>query len=109
MSGKTNKSLVEIHLTQLKPGMFVAELDCGWLATPFAVQGLLIRSQADVDRLFDCPPHSRRQPVDVDPYLIDLRQIEQGALAREHLIRRRLKNGSHDVDLDTFTQTLMQD
>ena len=54
MSGKTNKSLVEIHVTQLKPGMFVAELDCGWQATPFAVQGLLIRSQTDVDRLFDC-------------------------------------------------------
>lgn len=53
MSGKNNQNLTEIHVTQLKPGMFVAELDCGWLATPFAVQGLLIRSQADVDRLFD--------------------------------------------------------
>jgi len=33
--------------------MFVADLDCGWLATPYEVQGLIIRSPDDIDRLHD--------------------------------------------------------
>ncbi len=40
--------LVEVPSSQLKPGMFVAELDRPWLDTPFAIQGFIIRDQADV-------------------------------------------------------------
>lgn len=40
--------LIEVPSSQLKPGMFVAELDRPWLETPFAIQGFVIRDQADV-------------------------------------------------------------
>ena len=40
--------LVEVPALQLKPGMFVAELDRPWLETPFAIQGFIIRDKDDV-------------------------------------------------------------
>lgn len=40
--------LVEVSADQLRPGMFVAELDRPWLDTPFAIQGFVIRDYDDV-------------------------------------------------------------
>lgn len=41
--------LVQMNASQLKPGMFVAELDRPWLDTPFALQGFVIQNEADID------------------------------------------------------------
>ncbi|GIX29848.1 MAG: metal-dependent phosphohydrolase [Porticoccaceae bacterium] len=41
-------ALVKIPAMQLKPGMFVAELDRPWLETPFALQGFVVRDDEDV-------------------------------------------------------------
>lgn len=40
-----------LPLAALEPGMFVCRIDRPWAETPFALQGLLIASQADVDAL----------------------------------------------------------
>lgn len=40
--------LVKIPIGQLRPGMFVAEIDRPWLETPFALQGFLVRDYEDV-------------------------------------------------------------
>lgn len=45
------KGMVEIHVSLLKVGMFVADVDCGWLSTPYLVQGLLIRKLDDIEIL----------------------------------------------------------
>jgi len=42
-------NLVEVPVTGLVPGMFVAELDRPWLDTPFALQGFLIRDELDAE------------------------------------------------------------
>jgi len=59
--------LARLPATALRPGMYVAELDRPWLDTPFAVQGFLLRSKADVAILqelctvvFVCPRRSTR-------------------------------------------------
>jgi len=40
--------LVKIPAMQLRPGMFVAELDRPWLETPFLLQGFVIRNDDEV-------------------------------------------------------------
>jgi putative nucleotidyltransferase with HDIG domain len=51
MIQKTNKNLIQIHVSQLKLGMFVSELDKSWLDTPFVVQGMPMTSQRDIDAI----------------------------------------------------------
>lgn len=51
MSADKPKNLIQIHVSQLKLGMFVADLDCGWLGTPFWVQGILVENQGDIDSI----------------------------------------------------------
>ncbi len=42
---------VEIAVENLKIGMYVSELDRPWLGTPYAIQGIFIQSQKDIDKL----------------------------------------------------------
>ncbi len=44
-------SLSRIPVSELKLGMFVAELDRPWLETPFLIQGFTIRSRAEIRKL----------------------------------------------------------
>lgn len=53
MQNTSNKNLIKLHISQLKQGMFVSELDVGWLKTHFAVQGMMINSQKDIDAIAD--------------------------------------------------------
>jgi HD-GYP domain-containing protein (c-di-GMP phosphodiesterase class II) len=45
----SNPNLIEVPVGGLQPGMYVAELDCPWLETPFALQGFVVKDEADVD------------------------------------------------------------
>ena len=40
--------LVKVPAMNLRPGMFVAELDRPWLETPFAIQGFVVREPDEV-------------------------------------------------------------
>lgn len=42
---------VQIHVNQLKLGMFVSQLDRPWLGTPFLFQGFRIRSVEEIEKL----------------------------------------------------------
>jgi HD-GYP domain-containing protein (c-di-GMP phosphodiesterase class II) len=55
---------------ELKPGMFVFELDRPWLDTPYPLQGFLIQSQEDIDNLREYCEH-----VYVDPLREQNRQV----------------------------------
>ena len=44
-----NPNLIEVPVSRLQPGMFVAQLDRPWLETPFAMQGFVIRDKSDAD------------------------------------------------------------
>jgi HD-GYP domain-containing protein (c-di-GMP phosphodiesterase class II) len=45
------KDKILVKVKDLKPGMFVEELDRPWLETPYLLQGILIQKQADIDEL----------------------------------------------------------
>jgi len=49
--------LVKIPAMNLKPGMFVAELDRPWLKTPFALQGFVIRDTEEILYVSDYVDH----------------------------------------------------
>lgn len=46
-----SNSTVEIPVQDLQIGMYVSDLDCPWLETPYLIQGLLIQSRNDVEKL----------------------------------------------------------
>ncbi|XKE46059.1 DUF3391 domain-containing protein [Halomonas organivorans] len=45
------RNLIHIPVSALQVGMYVAELDRPWLETPFALEGVFIRNQADIDSI----------------------------------------------------------
>lgn len=61
---------IEKLIDELKPGMFVFELDRPWLDTPYPIQGFLIQSQEDIDNLRAYCKH-----VYVDPLREQNRQV----------------------------------
>ena len=44
-------STVKMNVSDLETGMYVSALDRPWLETPFLIQGFVIESQEDIDRL----------------------------------------------------------
>lgn len=42
---------IEVPVQDLQIGMYVSDLDCSWLETPYPLQGILIRSNNDVEKL----------------------------------------------------------
>lgn len=46
-----SERFLKLETSQLKLGMFVAELDRSWLDTPFLIQGVLVDSNEDLDTL----------------------------------------------------------
>lgn len=43
----------QIRTDQLKPGMFIHDLNCGWLDHPFMSNAFAVRDQATVDKIID--------------------------------------------------------
>ena len=41
--------LIKVHTENLKPGMYISQLDRPWLDTPFLVQGFYVKNQKDID------------------------------------------------------------
>ncbi|HSG90436.1 MAG TPA: HD domain-containing phosphohydrolase [Pseudomonadales bacterium] len=51
MTDRSSDNLLQVPVDELRPGMFVAELDRPWLETPFALQGFYVRDAVDIDDL----------------------------------------------------------
>ena len=43
--------LKKIRVTQLKPGMYVHDMDCGWMEHPFLTDSFKIKSDKDIERM----------------------------------------------------------
>ncbi|MDE2388505.1 MAG: DUF3391 domain-containing protein, partial [Betaproteobacteria bacterium] len=46
-----SNTTIEVSVNDLQPGMFVSDLDRPWLETPYPIQGILVQSQNDIDKL----------------------------------------------------------
>ncbi len=67
MAKKSKKNLIQLHVSQLKLGMFVSELDKSWLETPFAVQYMRIDNQSDIDKISEYAIHVWIDPLKHSP------------------------------------------
>jgi HD-GYP domain-containing protein (c-di-GMP phosphodiesterase class II) len=45
---------VKLRVSDLRPGMYVCELDRPWLDTPFLLQGFELENESDIDALAQC-------------------------------------------------------
>lgn len=72
MQNKSNKNLIQIHISQLKLGMYVSELDRSWLETDFAVQGMLMSSQKDIDAIASYSAHVWIDPLKQSAHSLEL-------------------------------------
>lgn len=75
--------MIKIHVSQLRLGMFVSDLDCGWLQTDYLVQGVSINSLADMERLAKFATYVWVDPVrgTLDPSLT-LKSIDKDAVGK---------------------------
>ncbi len=69
--------LVKLPAINLKPGMFVAELDRPWLETPFALQGFVVRDSEEIQYVSNYVDH-----VYIDAEYAGLRQSLKLAKAK---------------------------
>ncbi|MBT8149160.1 MAG: DUF3391 domain-containing protein, partial [Pseudomonadales bacterium] len=46
-----SQSSIQLHVSELQIGMFVSDLDCDWLETPFLTQGFMIESDEHIGLL----------------------------------------------------------
>ena len=60
--GKRLKTAQSMKSTELRVGLFVSALDCGWKNTPFLLQGILIATEAEIATIRALASH-----VTVDP------------------------------------------
>lgn len=108
MSYKIPKNAIQLHVSQVKLGMFVSALDKSWLETPFLVQGLLVRSQSDIDALAE---HTKF--VWIDPLQQSLKVMQTlKSIAPEQFSKRAEtefvaldKHGSLRVNQKTYSKS----
>lgn len=62
VSKKVLRSTLPLATSGLRPGMFVADLDCGWNSTPFLLQGLLLTNAHEIATITRLARH-----VTIDP------------------------------------------
>ncbi|MHA7815772.1 MAG: HD-GYP domain-containing protein [Pseudohaliea sp.] len=87
--------IVKVNVEDLELGMFVSGLDRSWLESPFAVQGLLIRSEEDLATL-----RSLCRYVFIDVEKGEQREEHRGsprAAPPQHERRRHPRKGSHPI------------
>ena len=46
-----SKNQLKVNVSDLKPGMFVCRLDRPWIETPFLMQGILIKSEREIEAI----------------------------------------------------------
>ncbi|RYG27708.1 MAG: HD-GYP domain-containing protein, partial [Chitinophagaceae bacterium] len=54
---KSSEKTVKIHISELKVGMFVSQLDRPWLETPFLMQGFVVENVSDIDTIAEYSEH----------------------------------------------------
>ena len=54
---KSSEKTIKIHISELKIGMYVSQLDRPWLETPFLMQGFIVENLDDIDAIAQYSQH----------------------------------------------------
>lgn len=72
--------VISLPVSHLRLGMYVCELDCSWLQTPFMLQGILLKNEDD---LLTLQSLCRRVSVDVHKSRLTPQEIEVARLVEQ--------------------------
>lgn len=112
---KSSEKTIKIHVSELKIGMFVSELDRPWLETPFLMQGFVVETLDDIDTIAEYSQH-----VWVDAVTVEWVPPEERALLKDQskkvtYINKVDAKAEHTAAIDTYksarriTRTLLDD
>jgi HD-GYP domain-containing protein (c-di-GMP phosphodiesterase class II) len=99
-----DKALIELHVYELKVGMFVSELDIAWEKSPFLVQGFDLKSNADIKAVQEVCDY-----VKIDP---SLQKAAHGAISsknEESLLRAFEASAETYQQTSSLVKTMMDD
>lgn len=91
-------SLSRVPVTELKIGMFVAELDRPWLETPFLIQGFTVKSRAEIRKLTEycrfvyVDAGGRKWGAKANPFKDPFKSRMQGEASQQGLLDQRHRN-----------------
>jgi putative nucleotidyltransferase with HDIG domain len=112
---KSSEKTIKIHVSELKIGMFVSELDRPWLETPFLMQGFVIESLNDIDTIAEYSQHVWIDAVSAEWIPPEERAILSGQPKKTTYINKIDAKAEHSAALDTYrvarrlTRTLLDD
>lgn len=112
---KTSEKTVKIHISELKIGMFVSELDRPWLETPFLIQGFVVESLDDIDAIAEYAQHVWIDAVTAEWVPPEERAVLSAPAKKTKYINKVDAKTEHTVALETYraarriTRSLLDD
>ena len=112
---KSSEKTVKIHISELKIGMFVSQLDRPWLETPFLMQGFVVETLEDIDTIAEYSEHVWVDAITEEWIPPEERAVLKGQSKKISYINKVDAKAEHAVALDTYraarrlTRTLLDD
>jgi len=112
---KSAEKTVKIHISELKIGMYVSQLDRPWLETPFLMQGFVIESLDDIDAVAEYSQHVWIDAVTEEWVPPEARASLGGQAKKANYINKIDAKAEHSAALNTYrearrlTRTLLED
>jgi putative nucleotidyltransferase with HDIG domain len=112
---RSSEKTIKIHVSELKIGMYVSELDRPWLETPFLMQGFVIESLSDIDAIAEYSQHVWIDAVSEEWVAPEERGVLTGKAKKVSYINKVDTKSEHTAARETYraarriTRTLLDD
>jgi putative nucleotidyltransferase with HDIG domain len=112
---KSSEKTIRIHVSELKIGMFVSELDRPWLETPFLMQGFVVETLHDIDTIAEYSQYVWVDAVTQEWIAPEERAILKDQSKKVSYINKVDAKAEHTAAIDTYksarrlTRTLLDD
>ncbi len=112
---KSSEKTIKIHVSELKIGMFVSELDRPWLETPFLMQGFVVETLDDIDTIAEYSEHVWVDAVTEEWVAPEERAVVKSQAKKVSYINKVDAKAEHSAAIDTYksarrlTRTLLDD
>lgn len=112
---RSSEKTVKIHISELKIGMFVSQLDRPWLETPFLMQGFVVETLEDIDTIAEYSEHVWVDAVTEEWVPPEQRAQLKSKAKKVNYINKVDARAEHVAAVDTYksarrlTRTLLDD
>jgi len=112
---KSSERTIKIHVSELKIGMFVSQLDRPWLETPFLMQGFVVETLDDINAISEYSQHVWVDAVTDEWVPPEERATLAGQSKKVTYINKIDAKAEHSAALETYraarriTRTILDD